>query len=288
MIEPTRPAGHRLHHRRRQPKLHLVATALASAVLVGCSVDAALFGNSHIFRWNASLNRITGEAAATETSMPRRRRKAASPKYAPNICDEKSLIKLLKSYPAWLSKPSVSFGVLRTSTLSERSDVARNRILVDRTQAQIGSPNGVSINDSLFGLNLLCFGKPRVSILKSSTSVSGRRRSLQADFPVIGGLLDGKRDATVSSSNNTNEHGCIRFVVEQEKIRDRDEKQRDRRCWRIVRIESCICDGYHPAIAGPGPVSPIRKAVYLSSQSLIHAYVMRRFHGMVLAECDTK
>ena len=273
---------------RRRPKPHMVAAALTSAALVGCSADAALFGNSRMFRWNASLDRITGEATATETSIPRRPRRAASPKYAPSVCDEKSLIELLKAYPAWLSKPSVSFGLLRTSTLSEADDVSRNRI--DRSRAaQTDSASGVSIN-SLFGLNLLCFGEPRVSIMKSKASDSGRCRSFQADFPVIGGLLDGKRDATYSSSKNTNEHGCIRFVVEQEEIRDGvgDGKQRDRRCWRIVRLESCICDGYHPAIAGAVPVNPIRKAAYLSSQSLIHAYVMWRFHGMVLTECETE
>ena len=270
--------------RRRRPKPHMVAAALTSTVLVGCSADAGLFGSSRVFRWHASLNRMTGEATATETSIPRRPRRAASPKYAPNVCDdEKVLAELLKSYPEWLSKPSVSFGVLRTSPLSEADDVSRNRI--DRARAaQTYSPSGVSIN-SLFGLNLLCFGEPRISIMKMKASSSGRRRSFQADLPVLGGLLDGKRDAAVPSSKNTNEHGCIRFVVEQEEIRDGDGKRRDRRCWRIVRIESCICDGYRPAIAGAIPVNPIRKAAYLSSQSLIHAYVMWRFHGMVLTEC---
>jgi len=122
--------------------------------------------------------------------------------------------------------------------------------------------------------------------MKMKASSSGRQRSFQAIFPVVGGLLDAKRDAADSSPKNTNEHGCIRFVVEQEEIRHGVGKRRDQRCWRIVRIESCICNGYYPAIAGPAPVNPIRKAAYLSSQSLIHAYVMWRFHGMVLTECD--
>ena len=62
-----------------------------------------------------------------------------------------------------------------------------------------------------------------------AASSSDRRRSFQAIFPVIGGLLDGKRDATDSSSKNTNEHGCIRFVVEQEEIRDGVGKRRHHR-----------------------------------------------------------
>lgn len=266
--------------------------SLIATLLVGYPVNAAGFQRARRFRWRASLDRNTGEASATEisTCTPRRRSKRAGAQDAPiTSCDEKSLIDLLKSYPVWLSRPSVSFGVLRISGLSKPRDVTRTR--TNGIEAQQGSAIGMSINDSLFGLNLLCFGNPQSTVTAMKANGGNRRRSIQVDFPVIGGLLDGKRQTQgVTSTNDINEHGCIRFIVEQEEVKMRDEEkaQRSQAFWSNVRIESSICDGYCPAISGSAPVNPIRKVAYLSSQSLVHAYVMWRFHGKIWAGTQRK
>ena len=92
--------------------------SLLAFILVGYSVDAAGIQQLRRFRWRAALDRKTGEATATEISTPRQRSNRAGDQYVPITscsCDDKFLIDLLKSYPVWLSRRSVSFGVLRTS-----------------------------------------------------------------------------------------------------------------------------------------------------------------------------
>lgn len=272
--------------------------SLIATLLVGYCADAAGVQQARKFCWSAALDRKTGEATATEISTPRRRSNRAGDQYVPITscsCDDKFLIDLLKSYPVWLSRRSVSFGVLRTSVLSKQRDVTCTRI--DRTrppngiEAQQVAAIGMSINDSLFGLNLLCFGIPRSTVTTAKTNGGNRRRSIQVDFPVIGGLLDGKRQAqAATSTNDISEHGRIRFVVEQEevKIQDIEKAQQSQKIWSNLRIESSISDGYCPAISGGAPVNAIRKVAYLSSQSLVHAYVMWRFHGKVWAGTQKK
>ena len=294
----AKPTGADRHHRRQGARLapcnQMVVGFLIAILLVGYCADAAAGGGAvqqaRTFCWRAALDRKTGEAIATEISTPRRRSKRAGAQDAPiTSCDEKSLIDLLKSYPVWLSRPSVSFGVLRISELSKPRDVTRTR--TNGIEAQQGSAIGMSINDSLFGLNLLCFGNPQSTVTAMKANGGNRRRSIQVDFPVIGGLLDGKRQTQgVTSINDINEHGCIRFIVEQEEVKMRDEEkaQRSQAFWSKVRIESSICDGYCPAISGSAPVNPIRKVAYLSSQSLVHAYVMWRFHGKIWAGTQRK
>jgi hypothetical protein len=286
----TKPSGNPCRQPPNGHSCHLVfVSALLAFTMIGRSADATGFQQWKSFSWRASIDRKTGEATATETSMSRRRCNGAVAHRVPTSgCDKNSLINLLKSYPEWLSSRSVSFGILHTRSLLTPSDVTRNR--TNRTRALNGMEAltdcavGISINDSLFGLNLLCFGSPRSSATTKKTTAGGRRRILQVDFPVIGGLLDGKqRQAKVSSSKILSEHGCIRFVVEQEEMRGEDETQQGRKGWHVVRIKSSICGGYCPAITGTAPVNIIRKVAYLSSQSLIHAYVMWRFHGKVWA-----
>ena len=298
----AKPSGGDRHRRRQGARFAscnlMFVGSLLAFILVGYSADAADVQQVRRFCWSAALDRKTGEATATETSTPcwRSNRERSQHQHVPiTSCDEKSLIDLLKSYPVWLSRPSVSCGALRTSALSKSSDVAHIRI--DRTrvlkgiEAHQASAAGISINDSLFGLNLLCFGIPRSKVTTAKTNTGNRRRSIQVDFPVIGGLLDGKRQGhAADSSNDIDEHGCIRFIVEQEEVvmRDEDDTRRGRKFWSNVRIESSICEGYCPAISGGAPVNAIRKVAYLSSQSLIHAYVMWRFHGKVWAGTQGK
>ena len=170
------------------------------------------------------------------------------------------------------------------------------------------------------------------------------------DFPIIGGLLatitsslsssssSSSSSLSSSTSNNDNnkdkEHchnnGCIRLVItthdepEEEVGYDdtRQQKQQHKRRQQqhrsVTKIETSICQEYHPAIAVSSsslpllssssssseqqqrrenargeealvttlnlPIHPGRKVLYLSTQSLIHAYVMWRFHGYVSSQ----
>ena len=164
------------------------------------------------------------------------------------------------------------------------------------------------------------------------------------DFPIIGGLLatiTSSLSSSSSTSNNDNnkdkEHchnnGCIRLVItthdepeegqEEEMGYDDTRQQKEQHKRRqqqhrsVTKIETSICQDYHPAIAVSSsslpllssssssseqqrrenargeeavvttlnlPIHPGRKVLYLSTQSLIHAYVMWRFHGYVSSQ----
>ena len=160
------------------------------------------------------------------------------------------------------------------------------------------------------------------------------------DFPIIGGLLatiTSSLSSSSSTSNNDNnkdkEHchnnGCIRLVItthdepEEEVGYDDTRQQKEQHKRRqqqhrsVTKIETSICQDYHPAIAVSSsslpllssssssseqqrrenargeeavvttlnlPIHPGRKVLYLSTQSLIHAYVMWRFHGYVSSQ----
>lgn len=60
-------------------------------------------------------------------------------------------------------------------------------------------------------------------------------------------------------------YGCLRFRIQ----RQNREK--------AFLVESRIM-GYRPWLVGSAPVSPIRKFLYLSTQSKMHAYITWRFH----------
>jgi hypothetical protein len=112
-------------------------------------------------------------------------------------------------------------------------------LLKARTQ-QDGS---TFVQDRIFGLDLLKFGKRKCM---GNNSIC---------LPITGGIM--------ALSDDGRNYGSLVFSIIQEG----------------KMMETEIDHGYRPTIAGKAPVSYFRAWTYRSSQSLLHAYVMWRFHG---------
>mmetsp|Transcript_14348 Transcript_14348/g.19982 ORF Transcript_14348/g.19982 Transcript_14348/m.19982 type:complete len:236 (-) Transcript_14348:75-782(-) len=206
--------------------------------LTNAAAESECFSEPKGFHWSASLDRPTGIATSIETSCVlkgnplHRTLSQVKPKQQLN-----SVRKYFEAYPFWVGRPAVTFGLLRT--VQEKGNEV------------------TSIQDVLFGINLLSFGRPQSRVQKDPGTHSKR---LTVTLPIAGGLLAWK---------NNNRHdidlGCLLFSLVLKPDRN-------------FFIETEI-SGYHPAIAGGPPVSKIRKWTYRSTQSYVHAYVMWRFHN---------
>lgn len=115
-----------------------------------------------------------------------------------------------------------------------------------------------AIRDSLFGVTLLSFGPGRFR---------ARRNEYNMVIPIVGGVL------ALPSSKGT--YGGLSFSLLQG---DSNENS--------TVMETSIVDGYRPTIAGSAPVSRLRAGLYRSTQSLLHAYIMSRFHHYCYSKSD--
>mmetsp|Transcript_6327 Transcript_6327/g.14286 ORF Transcript_6327/g.14286 Transcript_6327/m.14286 type:complete len:236 (+) Transcript_6327:771-1478(+) len=105
---------------------------------------------------------------------------------------------------------------------------------------------------SLFGRwNVLRFGKYRLSTITRR----GREVKTTILLPMVGGFM-----------TLPHKDGC--GVLEFSLVQRNDE----------TRMETKIAKGYRPALAGRAPVHPLRAFTYRRTQSLLHAYIMWRFH----------
>ncbi len=143
-------------------------------------------------------------------------------------------------YPSWLAGWRVTFGCLR-------ADLVRNK---SREEQEI------AIKDALFGVTLLSFGQGK-------PSKRHQRRHCQIEYnymlPIVGGFM------TMTSPEDS--CGALSFSLIST-CRDDNES---------FVLETSV-SGYRPKFAGPAPVSRLRAGIYRSTQSMVHAYVMWRFH----------
>ena len=109
-----------------------------------------------------------------------------------------------------------------------------------------------AIQDPLFGVTFLIFGTGRLSLRRAKGRVEHK-----FVLPIVGGLL--ARPSPKST------FGGLSFSLIQQGSRQ-------------FALDTSICDGYQPAIAGAPPVNRVRAGVYRCTQSLLHAFVMWRFH----------
>lgn len=118
------------------------------------------------------------------------------------------------------------------------------------------SRGGVCIRDRFFGRDLLIFGPAKSRLVSVAFQEGIVHNTYAIEWPITGGLLSipAPRAALVFCLFTT--HG-----------------QNGRTSSIVTRVS-----GYRPALTGQPPVSRIRSAVYVSTQSLIHAGVMWRFH----------
>ena len=159
------------------------------------------------YRWTASIERSTGIATSREVSK------------APHPLTQ--VQKTFASYPEWIAKPRVTFGILTAKQKGDGSTAMQVR---------------------LCRLEVLIFGKH---------TCKGKNTII---LPITGGLL--------ARPNECKEYGSLVFSLRDEHI-----------------VETGIDHGYRPSIAGRPPVSNLRAWTYRSTQSLMHAYVMWRFHN---------
>jgi len=258
------------------------------------------------FHWSASLNTDTGIANSYESSIIETR------------TTSKKMHNIFSYYPNFLSLPSVSLGLLRTEDTTTTLPKSKDDDIIN-------------IRDSIFGLNLLSFGKPK--FIKDGSSPqklwkeygndsnsnehdSGTMIS-SGEFPIVGGLLSStiiNKSSIKEKQQQTN--GCMRFSIRKlpsslstSSMKSSSPSSISSSPSSIYQLETGLVD-YIPAMSGrrqkqqqnPKGLSSsstttvssslpsdnnnnfnyfIRSTLYRSTQTFVHAYVMRRYHGYV-------
>lgn len=195
--------------------------------------------NVRKFYWKAYINNTTGLAQSIESSF-------SFPPVSQNILIQMSTLKrTFENYPQFLGFGHVVPG------LRVMQSNPRDKASVSRT----------FIRDPVFGTKLLEFGKPRSRL---------RTRQLHTCIPIMDGSLVQKNEQAIGDKKQKS-FGYLDFTASFENY-DSDPS-------KIMMMITTKIINYPPKIAGPAPVCLIRKAIYLKSQSLLHAYVMWRFHS---------
>ena len=193
------------------------------------------------FSWEASLNNELGTGSSIEKSSIHLEKLEA--KSFDTLIPELNELAydLVEGYPKWLTSFGVTLGLL---TLVREND---------------GNTNDIHLN--LIGLNLLTFG--RVEQKESNSKL------YTIELPVKGGLL-----SLPPIQTDGDDRGCLRF----EYSLDSSPSEGDGSV--KYSFQSLIQGNYRPWIAGYPKISRLRKWMYLLSQSMVHAYVMFRFHRL--------
>ena len=189
------------------------------------------------FSWQASVERSTGKAFAQELS---RIPVQLPTKHQQNNGDP-FLKDLLGNYPGWLSRGSVTLGLL---------------------QAVPQSGGGTRLQTRLFGINILTFGKPAAQKLALQASSAVRQQAIQWKYPIRDGLFVAPTKQSAAGDLVLTLRGAS------------DDNN-------IVVLDTQLV-AYRPRVVGAhAPANPMRIALYLGSQSVVHGYAMWRFHRFV-------
>mmetsp|Transcript_15453 Transcript_15453/g.28764 ORF Transcript_15453/g.28764 Transcript_15453/m.28764 type:complete len:275 (+) Transcript_15453:195-1019(+) len=204
-------------------------------------------GQNQPFTWEAELDAKTGLASSREDSsfqMISQTKTTGTVDHIRGVSE-----KFVATWPYFVCKGSVTFGLFRAAA----KDKNKNRT----------SSNTICIQPRFLPVSLLGFGKPQ---RQQKTNLVGKPRQQMVgmwEIPLKGGLLalvphKGKLVFSISKTMKAPEKGAGT-------VND------------IYQISTQIVD-YQPWLAGHPPVSSIRKWLYLSTQSHIHAYITWRFH----------
>jgi hypothetical protein len=207
------------------------------------------------YTWEATVDRESGIATAKETgTIPTRSRLYRSL----NSTSDRDLLRftenLFSPYPTWLVRFPVTLGLLKATP---------------------DKKGGFEIRDRLFGVNLISFGRTQGQRFSFQTNTNrGPQKTSQCTLalPITGGLLT----LPDPSKPNGGNRGSLLFTLTKSRetgaTADSDEPPET-----VCSISTTI-GGYRPSLAGSAPVHVFRKWTYLSTQSIIHANVMWRFH----------
>ncbi len=202
------------------------------------------------FQWTASVDIHKGLAFSKEVSnapietFHNRVQNRPNDRFMRNI-----IIRTLESYPQWLCQASVTLGLLQAIPRIGRSYEIRTR---------------------LGGLHVLTFDRPHRHEYSFDTLMMMMRRRSFVDtisLPMLGGFMaatgpgpKGRLKFTVVHlTNNANWRGPKRMIITTE------------------------IDRYRPMLLGKEG-GWTRAQVYRRTQSVVHAYVMWRFHHHILQQ----
>lgn len=197
------------------------------------------------FSWEANLNSMTGISSSVETSQ---------------VSPVSYLGRQLNSlWPDGIKREEDDVWSEILERFSRYPEwVVRGAVTLGLFQVLPVQGGGFELRDRIFGISFLTFGSPK-GRRDASWTAMGRESQCTVTIPIEGGILalcKYKRDKM----------GFLRMKIKHSKDTDRT----------LLVTE---VDGYCPMLAGSKePVPFHRKWIYLSSQSLIHAYVMWRFH----------
>ena len=218
---------------------------IAAFFLVVIVAQVAVTSTSTNFKWEASINRDTGIASSCEVSIFPISTRIADNKVA-NMAD-----KIIAGYPKFLTRPSLTLGLLKVKHVS-----------VDHTD----------LRTRICPWCLLTFGRPidtQTLICKKLAREYSGVVICSSEIPIVNGLLaQSKGD------------GCLRFTL-----------IRKAKCENSHLVNTLLIteiDGqYKPSIAGSRcPRSKVRCAIYCATQRMFHEYVMWRFHRLLRAELE--
>lgn len=181
-------------------------------------------------------------------------------------------------WQAWVDRPTGVAGSHETSLFHDKCMPTRHvvesfigypewlaspRVSFGFLQARPCFDGGADVK--LFGIwSVLRFGRHRLS--RTERRIKTERWTEETvTIPMLGGFMVGHPA-----------RGSLLFSVMQSQT-------------GVHKLETQIVHGYNPALCGRPPVSRIRASSYRCTQSLLHAYVMWRFHNRVAskAECES-
>ena len=187
------------------------------------------------------FDRATGIATSLETSdIPTHSNLSA---WLKNEKSSSIARKIFQEYPSWLCQGGITLGLLKAESYS----YGRNK-------------HRVRVHDRLFGINVITFGQPTSSSLQLKHQKNNScSATTKVELPIVGGCLVSRPTDTDTCS------GCLQFILQTSSV-------------GVARLETGIAGDYFPALVGQPPVLPIRAWVYQSTQSMVHSYIMWRFH----------
>ena len=206
------------------------------------------------FRWTAYLNRESGIANSREESS------ATFHRASRNRSITATAHQIIEDYPKFLTRPSLTLGMLTTKNLSgKKTDLCTS----------IGS------------LGLLSFG----SLTATPKKVCNKLAKLYSgtvicsdEIPILGGLL--AQSSIRDFKNRSGDEGRLRFTL----IRKIDSTTSN--LLKTILVTE-IVGPYKPSIAGKSyPRSKFRSQMYYATQRMFHEYVMWRFHRQFMRELE--
>ena len=214
------------------------------------------------FVWQALVNRTTALASASESSnVPH-----GSPLHqALSSTKDIDMLRLSKnlftSYVPWLCTGKVTLGFLKAAVLEDQSIEVRDRF-IGLALLRLGKPTGTRFTERTDEVS-----STRHASLKSNVKGCTSTQCVWS-FPITGGLLTAPETTRMKEGL-----GKVVFVLKKTSVHEASESDTNVQC--SIRSELV---GYRPFVVGRAPANVIRTGIYLGSQSMVHAWVMWRFH----------